>query len=100
RRGAAAILSPDGTGGLLDWNPVILGDVKTLLLRGNQTAIGGSFGSVSGSPHAYLALVSPSPGTIDVPLVRDIARLALGPVAPNPVRTVARVRFTLAPSPR
>lgn len=86
-----------GPGGLLDWNPVVAGDVKSLLLRDVQTAIGGAFALVGGVSQANLALVGPTNGTtVDVPTVRTEAGVALGPVAPNPVHTMARVRFTLA----
>jgi len=92
RGGAAAV---DAAGKLLDWDPALVGDVKTLLPYGPQTAIGGSFATVEGVPHAFLALVGPGVRTTDVPLRHDTGRVALGPVAPNPVRTAGRVRFTL-----
>ncbi|TMB93561.1 MAG: T9SS type A sorting domain-containing protein [Chloroflexi bacterium] len=95
RGGAAALYGADGSGNLIDWSPAVVGDVKTLLLYGSLTALGGSFASVRGLSRAFLALVGATAGTVDVPSVRSINAFFLGPVTPNPVRSMARVRFTL-----
>jgi hypothetical protein len=79
---------------LYDWNPIRVGDVRTLLVHGGQVAIGGSCATFGSFPHVFLAVTGPG-DIVGVP-VAVAQTSALGPVAPNPVRNAARVRFALA----
>jgi hypothetical protein len=99
RKGAASYDSPEQTGKLAPWNPVVTGSVSAIVPYGNQTVIAGNFSSVKGITRSYLALVGsgarPASVTADRP-----ASIELGPVWPNPVRTEGRMRFTLVRASR
>ncbi len=92
RNGIAAI---DLDGNALPWYPGGADSVRALRSYGNAVLMGGSFANVGGFPDAGFALIDAGVRPAAVPTVQP-AGIALGPVAPNPFRTTARISFTLA----
>jgi predicted small secreted protein len=82
------------TGAATAWDPGANGYVWSLLGRGDVIYAGGGFTRLGGWPCAGLAAFADSarrPAV--VPRVRPVA---LAPVAPNPARSSAKLRFALA----
>jgi hypothetical protein len=95
----ASLAAVDGISGeiLEDWNPNPDQSVWSLLADGNTLYAGGYLQAAQGVPHLGLIAVQISnPKLIDVPAgpLGPIA-VALAPIAPNPIRSQARVRYTL-----
>ncbi len=99
RKGAASYDTPEQTGKLSPWNPVVTGSVSAIVPYGNQTVIAGNFNSVKGITRSFLALVGSGSRAASVTPDRP-ASIELGPVWPNPLRHEGRMRFTLVRASR
>lgn len=81
------------TGMAVDWDPQANDLVWSLASSGNSVFVGGGFTRAGGLPAACLTAFSTPP-----PVSPTAPEFALAPSFPNPSRTTALVRFTLARS--
>lgn len=91
-RNHIAALDP-ATSTAMGWDPNANDNVEGMVASGGILLACGRFTTIEGLPVPYLVEVA-SP-TVDVPAVQEARSLALGPITPNPIRSHARVRFTL-----
>jgi hypothetical protein len=91
-RGRLAALDA-GSGSVLPWNPNANSTVRALALGGTTVCAGGDFTSVGGWPIAGFVVIDDV--TVDVPQPPGPVGTTLEQSLPNPVRTQARIAFSL-----
>jgi len=92
--GFPPLLAADAmTGVQASWDPGVDGDVNALVVDGSTLFVGGGFSSIGGQPQSGIAALSTV--TLDVPGGPRANTLSLAAPIPSPVRTRARIAFTL-----
>jgi hypothetical protein len=92
--GFPPLLAADAmTGAPASWDPVVDGDVNALVVDGSTLFVGGSFRSIGGQPQSSIAALTTV--TLDVAGGPRANTISLAAPVPSPVRTRARIAFTL-----
>ncbi|HET7250263.1 MAG TPA: T9SS type A sorting domain-containing protein [Gemmatimonadales bacterium] len=87
------------TGALTVWNPTANNPVRSLWASDGVVYAGGNFSSILNEPHAGIAAILDPPTAAKQPVAAVIGNsdglVHLSRVAPNPIQTVATIRFSL-----